>query len=284
MGLLIGVSFLSAAVSLGLAVYDFSSLARRALALAVALMVLAYVVYFIKRPPHREDPNEPKYERLTLVQRLQHGLFALFFTLLISTGLPLKFHSVNSLQRFYNGIGGLVVAREIHRAAAIGMICIWIWHVGYLLLRWKRQGFSTKALTMLPNVKDLKDFVAVSRVYLGLSHEEPHYGRYQFKQKLDYMAEYWGIPVMVLSGFILWFPIYWGNRLPEEALSIAIVAHGWEATLAFLAIVLWHLYNEHFSPDEFPSNVVWLTGKMGRAKMEREHPLELRQIDSEESE
>lgn len=280
-GLLLCSAFLSASSSLGLAVYDESALARSALAAAGVLIVLAYLVYFIKRPPLRHDPEEPLYERMSLVQRMQHGLFAIFFTVLVSTGLPLKFSSVETLQHFYNGIGGLAVAREIHRTAAVGMIVVWFWHMGFLLLRWKRYGYKREALTMVPTVKDLKDFVAVSRVYLGLAHEEPHYGRYQFRQKLDYMAEYWGVPVMVLSGLILWFPIYWGNRLPEEALSVAIVAHGWEATLAFLAIVLWHLYNQHFNPDAFPTNFVWITGKMRRSQMERDHALELRQLEAQ---
>jgi len=79
------------------------------------------------------------------------------------------------------------------------MIITWLWHVIYLLFRWKRAGFSRKGWTMLPNMQDVRDFVGVSMYYLGITHEEPKYGRYQFREKMDYLAEYWGVPVMWLS-------------------------------------------------------------------------------------
>jgi hypothetical protein len=60
---------------------------------------------------------------------------------------------------------------------------------------------------------------------------------------------------------------------------VALVAHGWEATLAFSAIIIWHLYNEHFNPDNFPMSKVWLTGTLSREHMEREHPIELERLD-----
>ena len=47
-----------------------------------------------------------------------------------------------------------------------------------------------------------------------------------------------------------------------------------EAILAFLAIIIWHMYNVHFSPAAFPMSKVWLTGKISREQMMREHPLE----------
>lgn len=282
-GLLISLSFFTAAVSLALSLYGNSQAAIRGCGIAFVLILSAYVVYFIIHPPRKAVASTgPRYERLSLAQRWQHGFLAVFFTALISTGLPLKFYTVPWLQRVYAAIGGITVARPIHRAAAVGLICIWIWHMADLFFRWKKTGFSRKALTMLPGSWDIKDFIGASKYYLGMSKEEPKYGRFQFRQKLDYLAEYWGIPVMVISGFILWFPIYWGNRLPEEALSAALVAHGWEATLAFLAIILWHLYNEHFNPDQFPMNAVWYKGTLSREEMEREHPLELEQIEGTE--
>jgi len=71
--------------------------------------------------------------------------------------------------------------------------------------------------------------------------------------------------------------------LPEQAVAVALVAHGWEATLAFSAIIMWHLYNEHFNPDSFPMSKVWLTGTLTREEMEREHPVELERIEAENS-
>ncbi len=277
-GVAISLAFLLAAGSLGLSLMGRYDLATTGSALALGSVAFAYLAYLVRGPRTPVVDNGERYPRLSVAQRWQHGLLAICFTALLMTGLPLHFPKVPWLQALYGSIGGINVARPIHRIAAIGLILVWTWHVVDLLIKWKKTGFSRHAVTMVPNVKDLHDFVGASKYYLGMSRTEPKYDKYQFRQKLDYLAEYWGVPVMVLSGFLLWFPIYWGNRLPEQALSIAIVAHGWEATLAFLAIILWHLYNEHFNPDTFPANKAWYTGTMTRAEMEREHPLELERI------
>jgi mono/diheme cytochrome c family protein len=64
--------------------------------------------------------------------------------------------------------------------------------------------------------------------------------------------------------------------LPGEAIPAAKVAHGGEALLAVLAIILWHFYNvhvRHFNKSMF-------TGKLKREEMEHEHPAELATIES----
>jgi cytochrome b subunit of formate dehydrogenase len=216
---------------------------------------------------------------MSLALRWQHGLLAVSITLLLLTGLPLRFAQADSLRQINGLFGGLAGGRLVHRGAAVVLILTWMWHLGWLLLRWHRAGYSLSSWTMWPTRKDVSDFVLAAKDYLGLANEEPKFDRYGFRNKLDYLAEYWGMPVMVLSGLVLWFPIYFGNRLPETALSFAYIAHGYEATLAFLAIITWHLYNAHFSPDRFPMSPVFYTGTMTRAEMEDEHPLELERLE-----
>lgn len=250
---------------------------------AIAVMALAYVVYFFQRLTRGKlaptQPPEKLYQRMTISIRWQHALLFISITLLILTGMPLRFAQVAWLKNIYFLFGGLAGARIVHRVAAVVLMLIFAWHIVYLLIRWHRAGWKFHALTMWPTRKDITDFITLSKNYLGLSKEEPKYGRYSFKQKFDYLAEYWGVPIMVLTGLVLWFPIYFGNRLPELAISSAIIAHGYEATLAFLAIVSWHLYHVIFSPDVFPMRLTWLTGTMTRSEMEQEHPLELEQLD-----
>ncbi len=251
---------------------------------SMVVLILGYLIFLATKAKElREEKALAHYQRFDKVHKWQHIFLMVGFVLLIATGLPLRFAQVDVLHRHYASIGGLDGARFIHRIGAIGLILVWCWHVIDLLFRWKKQGFKFSALTMLPNKKDVKDFVATSMSYVGLSKEEPRYDRFQFRQKMDYLSEYWGVPVMVLTGFVLWFPIYWGNRLPEQAVAIAVVAHGWEATLAFSAIIMWHMYNEHFTPDHFPMSKVWLTGTLTREEMEREHPVELDRIDGQET-
>jgi len=265
---------------LGLAVLDFVHQATICAIAAITLIAFSLILYFAR--PRKAGPVAHRlYPRLSVNQRLQHILLMACFTVLILTGFPLHFYKVDALRAIYSVIGGLQGARMIHRTAAIGMIIAFLWHVGELFIRWAKGGFSFKEWNMIPTWRDVADLIHLSRHHVGLAENPPRFGKYTFKQKLDYLAEYWGIPVMVVSGFILWFPVYWGNRLPEIAISAAIVAHGWEATLAFLAIIMWHVYNEDFNPDAFPMTKVWLTGLMDEEEMERDHPIEKERMEAE---
>jgi formate dehydrogenase subunit gamma len=251
---------------------------------AGATMVLAYVVYLIG-PGKSRTPipaGEKSYPRLTVCLRAQHIVLFACFTILALTGLPLRFSHFAWAQGLYLMLGGPGGARIVHRVAAVILIAGWLWHFAWLFVRWKRAGWSLHSWTMLPARKDIFDAIGTAKLYFGLTREEPKYERFQFREKADYFAEYWGMPVMVLSGFVLWFPTYWGSRLPEIGLPVAIVAHGYEATLAFIAIITWHLYNAHFNPDCFPGQRVWMTGTLSREEMERDHALELERIEQTE--
>jgi cytochrome b subunit of formate dehydrogenase len=129
----------------------------------------------------------------------------------------------------------------------------------------------------------LADFIAVSKHYLGLAKEEPKYDRFQFREKFDYFAVYWGMPIMVFSGLILWFPVYFGGMLPSLGIPLAYIAHADEAILAFLTIITWHIYNTHFKPDTFPMNPAFITGRISEHVMEVEHGDELARIRAKEA-
>ncbi len=58
----------------------------------------------------------------------------------------------------------------------------------------------------------------------------------------------------------------------NRVLEIFLVIHYYEAWLAFLAIVVWHMYGVLFNPHVYPMNPSWLTGKMPKEMFEKEHP------------
>jgi len=64
------------------------------------------------------------------------------------------------------------------------------------------------------------------------------------------------------------------HLFPKYVFDVFVAIHSYEAILAFLAIIIWHMYNVHFAPAAFPMSKVWLTGKISREQMMREHPLE----------
>jgi hypothetical protein len=51
----------------------------------------------------------------------------------------------------------------------------------------------------------------------------------------------------------------------------AQLAHGEEATLAGLALFVWHFYNVHLRPSIFPMSWTWLDGKIGIEQLREEH-------------
>ena len=111
---------------------------------------------------------------------------------------------------------------------------------------------------------------------LGIRKEQPKAGRYNFAEKLEYWAMVWGLVMMGLTGFILWNPIVSTTVLPGEIIPAAKSAHGYEAVLAVLAILIWHFYSVHLRHW----NWSMFNGKLTRTEMEEEHPLELEDIES----
>jgi len=75
---------------------------------------------------------------------------------------------------------------------------------------------------------------------------------------------------------MLWNPIATANVFPGEFIPAAKSAHGGEALLAFLGILIWHTYHVHLRHF---NRSIW-NGKLTREEMVREHPLELEQIEA----
>jgi formate dehydrogenase subunit gamma len=281
--MLVALSYLALVCALGMALFGIHG-ARYFGLIALVFIILALVINWVRRrgSPHAEV-SEPRYVRFTLSQRLQHICLIVSFSLLVLTGMPLRFARVDWIRQIIDLFGGLDSARLIHRGAALLLIVTWIWHTVFLLYRWKKAKFSLASWTMFPRWKDFTDFYDTVRYGIGLRQTPPAYERFHFKEKFEYFAVFWGNINMVLSGLILWFPVLAGRGLPDVLFGVAYIAHSYEAILAMLAIVIWHFYNTHFDPEHFPMNRVWLTGTMTASEMAREHPLEKQRLDQAHS-
>ena len=92
----------------------------------------------------------------------------------------------------------------------------------------------------------------------------------------------WGNAVMIITGLLLWFDNYFISLLPHGSLDVALVIHYYEAILASLAILIWHLYSTVFNPHVYPMNPSWITGKMPRDMFVHEHPdAEIEELEKE---
>ena len=213
------------------------------------------------------------YPRFSRGQRIQHGVLIVSFTVLALTGLSQKYAFTRAGELAITLLGGIEAVRVVHRLAAIVLMGATLYHafdVAYRVLVRRR------ALSMMPRFQDLLDAVGTFRYNLGRAPSRPRMGRYTFEEKVEYWALMWGNVVMIGTGFMLWNPIATAQLFPGQAIPAAQVAHGSEALLAVLAVIIWHGYGvhlRHFNRSMF-------TGTMTEAEMGEEHPLELEAIQS----
>jgi len=83
---------------------------------------------------------------------------------------------------------------------------------------------------------------------------------------------------MIVTGFILWFENQSMAVLPKWIIDITKVIHGYEGTLLFILLFLWHIYNVHFNPTVFPMDMSWLSGKISLKELKKRHPIEYERI------
>ncbi|HSO11799.1 MAG TPA: cytochrome b/b6 domain-containing protein, partial [Anaerolineales bacterium] len=213
------------------------------------------------------------YTRFDLLQRIQHIIFLISFSLLGLTGLPQKYPLTPFSIWYFDLVGGVEVSRLIHHISAIVMMIISIVHV--LDVAYRVLVLRTP-INMIPWIDDLQHVIHDVQYYLGLKKHKAYYGRYSYAEKMEYLALIWGTIVMGLTGFMMWNPISTLRFLPGEAVPAAKAAHGGEALLAVLAIIVWHFYHVHIKT----LNKSMFTGKITREEMEHEHPAELAMIES----
>jgi cytochrome b subunit of formate dehydrogenase len=214
------------------------------------------------------------YVRFDLVQRLQHIIFLISFSLLGFTGLPQKFPLSPISTGIFTLVGGIENARLIHHTSAIVMMIVSVFHVLEVLYR---IIVLRTPIAMIPWINDIVHVYEDVLYYIGLRKHKAYYGRYSYAEKAEYLALIWGTIVMGLTGFMMWNPLSTLRILPGEAVPAAKAAHGGEAILAVLAIIIWHFYHvhiKHLNPSMF-------TGKLSHEEMEHEHPAELAHINSE---
>ncbi|MGH9521007.1 MAG: hypothetical protein ACRD3E_00585, partial [Terriglobales bacterium] len=72
----------------------------------------------------------------------------------------------------------------------------------------------------------------------------------------------------------LWFKVQTGDVFPRWWLDVATAVHFYEAVLATLAIVVWHLYMVMYDPDTYPMNWSWYDGRMSVEHYQDEHELD----------
>jgi cytochrome b subunit of formate dehydrogenase len=250
-----------------------------AIVVIIGLMVLHWLIDLWRQIKNLLD-KRPQIRRMRTDEVWQHLLLALTFIVLVVSGFALRYDQGFISKFFFGWEGGFELRGLVHRVAAVLFILTVGWHVVFLTTS-RGRGFVKD---MMPNMADFTGFLQRILYNLGMRRESPKFGRFSYVEKAEYWALVWGTGVMVVTGLMLWFDNWFVQYLPKGVLDIALVVHFWEAWLASLAILVWHLYSVVFNPHVYPMNPSWITGTMPEEMYHHEHPahLEEARADTEE--
>lgn len=235
----------------------------------IGLMVIHWVIDLIRQI--RLVMTKRQVRRMTRGEVWQHTLLMLSFSVLAISGFALRFSESWISRLFFGWERGFELRGTVHRYAAVVFILTAIWHVFYLFTE-RGKAFVRD---IWPKVTDFRNFWQRIQYNLGRAKETPKFKRFSYIEKAEYWALVWGAVIMIVTGFLLWFDNYVVRFLPKGVLDVALVIHYWEAWLALLAVLVWHLWSTVFNPHVYPMNPSWLTGTMPEEMYAHEHPQHL---------
>ena len=220
--------------------------------------------------------SEPDYFiRFSGSQRVEHVVLMVSFTILALTGLAQRFYTAAWGEWVILILGGIEYTRLIHRAFGLLFTLSVIYHFGYLAYS---LFVRHSKLSMAPTLKDVRDVVTTLRYGFGFAVNPPQFGRFDYRQKFEYWGLIFGSMIIIITGFILAFPLAFTRVFPGQVVAAAVEFHGYEATLAVLTILIWHLYDVSLKPGIFPADTSIFTGRISRERTEEEHPLEYAEL------
>ena len=230
--------------------------------------------------PVSQDSGVRYYSRFSAPQRFLHGFLAVTFLGLAMTGLTLRFSSAHWATALANAVGGFGTVLFFHLFSAVVLTVAFLIHVAnlvYRLIARREFGLVWGPTSMVPNLKDIQDFIAQVKWFF-FRGPKPKFGRYAYWDKVDYWAVFWGMAIIGLSGYAMWFAPFFARFIPGSWLNIALLIHGEEAILAVGFIFTIHFFNTHLRPECFPMDLVIFTGRMTEEEMKDKHPEEYRRL------
>ena len=214
---------------------------------------------------------EKIYQRFNLGQRWEHMLLFLSATVLLLTGLPQKYRDASWSQAILTTPDRVYLIQQIHHIAAIVLILEAVYHLGRAIYQLSRRKLS---VGMFPTVQDLRDAGQMILYLLFIRKDKPKFGKYNFEQKVTYWFVFFGFILMIISGLVIWFPLWFTNFLPGGIVPAAKLMHSTEAIAAAVFILIWHFYHVHIER----LNLSIFTGKLSEKEMQEFHTKELERL------
>lgn len=212
----------------------------------------------IKNPAQKQiDPN--KVLRFTKGERLNHWVHAIAFFVLLFTGLGV-------LSTFFQpamlGVGGIQVARLIHRGVAVVFVVVvpLMFFVGNPRYHWEwlKSVFNfTRA--------DLQHVTAFPKEFFGAHGTYPPQDKYNGGEKINSLITIFGSVFITLSGMVMWF----ATSFPPGLVRWAYPVHDL-SMIMMTAATIGHLYLCLLHPDSHPALAGMINGYVS-TKFARSH-------------
>jgi cytochrome b subunit of formate dehydrogenase len=238
--------------------------------LIIGVMLLHNAVDFVSkfRRPSSRSATDQTVPRMNLHFRVAHWLAVVSFPALVATGFALKFPEAWWAAPLVRWEGQFPFRGTAHRIAGIVLLGSLVYHAIHLAVSPRDR---TMLRELLPRLQDAKDFWNMIRYNLGLA-SRPRWGKFGYSEKAEYWAFVWGILLMGLTGFLLWFSTFTLRNFPKWVADAATAVHYYEAILASLAVLVWHFYMVIFDPDIYPMDRTWLTGRSSVEHLSKSRP------------
>lgn len=207
-------------------------------------------------------------QRFNLQTRIQHGLLVISLAILMFTGFPIKFADSPLSAAVVRLFGGFETMLRVHYAGATLLIVTAVYYLTTLVVALFRRRLD---FAVVPRLTDFKLFFQHIAYLVGRRHEPPKFGKFTWWEKFEFWAVVWGTVVMGLSGLTLAFPELAAQYVPRWFIGVLRVAHSNEALLAFLALLVGHMFAVHLSPLVFPASGAWLHGRISLAQVHEDH-------------
>jgi formate dehydrogenase subunit gamma len=208
--------------------------------------------------------HERTFPRFTVAQRWEHAALMLSGLVLLLTGLPQKYRELEISQDLLSTPERIGLIRQIHHIAAIVLALLAVYHLGrivYLMAKRRLPG------DLLPTWQDVRDAGHMLQYLLFLRSDKPKFGRYNFEQKVTYWVVFFSLLIMGVSGFIIWFPVFFTRFLPGGVVPAAKLAHSTEAVVIAIFVIVWHVYHVHVER----TNLSMFTGRVSEEEMRAFH-------------
>ena len=230
-------------------------------------------------------------ERLTPHERVQHWVLAVTFVLLVVTGMPIKFADTAWASKLISLMGGLTLTRSIHRLCGVTMMGAFVYHIAYLLIQFgrsvrsaRRRGSKQSIWRIMARARpvmtwaDVRAFGQLLAYLLFLRRERPAFRHFNFMQKFEYWAVFWGVLLLGFSGLALWGAAGLSEHFSGRGLNFAFIIHSDEAYLAFIYIAVVHMFSVVLAPSVFPLSLGTLTGQAPAGELVEGHRATLESV------